>query len=764
MDFYFSTDIYPASNGYNIGSSNYLWNITANTVTLNNVVANGSLGVAGEVLTVGMPGTNNYWSNPTSACTFLTALLTVSDGSGNTIVANSSSLYIGNGSSNTVVNTSLVKIWSGTTGANVASLNAGTGQIHVGNSYNDVYANTSTLWFNVAGVTAASINTSIYTGTANNANNLGTQPAANFSNTSQITTMLGSYVLSTALTTSLGNYVLSTALTSLSYANTLQLSGNLGFYTNTAVLNANYPNNSQLSSNLSNYTTPASVAGLSANNATNFAGQGATFYVSNTYLQANFVANTYLQTNFVANTYLQPNFVSNSYLQSLGLTSGGTPSFSGNVVFNANVTINANLYANRINANSSLGVLGNFLTSGGPSSNAYWSTVSLPSSIASLYVSDTPPSSPTNGTLWYDSIGGELYLWYQPSGAGAWIIAVNQSFSTGNNPTSSFVNKFRNASFDLWQRGTGMSCNGTINSSNGLLGTYTADGWMFGSIGANCTINKVSGRLGNYPTRSAFQIVPASSVTGFCVYQRIESFIAVGMAAQTVTFQAWIYNNSGSSFTPQLTTNYPTTPDGFPTLTTDVVVNLQPCPNGVWTLVSYTFNASSNAWNGYQVYIYFPVAYSASCYVNISEPDIRVTTGYPIGLCSSPPSADIRPLSVELTLNQRYFEKSYDVGTVPGTVGIENNTVRGYWGGGTVSQTWSAGMMVQFRSTKAYTATLRTYSENTGTSGKIYDYNTAMDLSASMDPGTNDMMVWTTQTTASTGYNFIFNWVASAEL
>lgn len=46
---------------------------------------------------------------------------------------------------------------------------------------------------------------------------------------------------------------------------------------------------------------------------------------------------------------------------------------------------------------------------------------------ASLTVSDTPPASPTQGTLWWDSVGTQLYLWYTDPNSSAWVVAVNQS-------------------------------------------------------------------------------------------------------------------------------------------------------------------------------------------------------------------------------------------------------------------------------------------------------------------------------------------------
>jgi hypothetical protein len=42
-------------------------------------------------------------------------------------------------------------------------------------------------------------------------------------------------------------------------------------------------------------------------------------------------------------------------------------------------------------------------------------------------VGDAPPTSPDPGALWWDSVGGQLYVWFQDVNSSQWVIAVNQS-------------------------------------------------------------------------------------------------------------------------------------------------------------------------------------------------------------------------------------------------------------------------------------------------------------------------------------------------
>lgn len=44
---------------------------------------------------------------------------------------------------------------------------------------------------------------------------------------------------------------------------------------------------------------------------------------------------------------------------------------------------------------------------------------------AGIDVSNTPPTFPLPGTLWFDTVGGQLYIWYDDGTSAQWVIAVN---------------------------------------------------------------------------------------------------------------------------------------------------------------------------------------------------------------------------------------------------------------------------------------------------------------------------------------------------
>jgi len=218
------------------------------------------------------------------------------------------------------------------------------------------------------------------------------------------------------------------------------------------------------------------------------------------------------------------------------------------------------------------------------------------------------------------------------------------------------VNKFRNGTMDVWQRGTSIAAT--------TSGGYTADGWIVAPTGAGVTAAQAGGGL---LTKNSLQVTGASSVTDVTVKQRIESLIAAAFCSQTVTVQAQIYNNTRAAITPTLTVKHAGSQDVWTSPTTDVsAANLQSCANGAWSQVAYTFAASANSYNGLEISFDFGANLgSTSKSIQIAELDIRATPGVATGLNSNPPPPELRPIATELALCQRYFSTSFANGSAP---------------------------------------------------------------------------------------------------
>jgi hypothetical protein len=188
-------------------------------------------------------------------------------------------------------------------------------------------------------------------------------------------------------------------------------------------------------------------------------------------------------------------------------------------------------------------------------------------------------------------------------------------------------------------------------------GAYTADGWIVTPSGTPCSIARASNNRSGANTLYGLQLNGATSVTDIQLAQRIESYIAAALAGKTVTVQAQVYNNTGGSITPTLTTKYAGSQDNWGSSTTDLsATNLQACANGAWTQVSYTLPVSASAAKGYEAIFDFGNNFgSTSDYVIVTELDIRVTAGVATGLNSNPPPPELRPIATELAFCQRYF-------------------------------------------------------------------------------------------------------------
>ena len=211
-----------------------------------------------------------------------------------------------------------------------------------------------------------------------------------------------------------------------------------------------------------------------------------------------------------------------------------------------------------------------------------------------------------------------------------------------------YLNKFRNGTFTVWQRGI----------SSLPTNAYTADGWVVGQPGATGSCSRGETTATATPLGYPLYVIGCAGATGNTntyIYQHIESFDAAPMAGQTVTVQFQFYQGSGSTVTPQLQTFYPTATDNWTAATTDLVTNLTPCATGTWCTESYTFAVSANAANGYQVVFYCNTALTAgqSCYVGAA--DIRVTPGVATGINLNPPPPEMRSVAEEAQQCRRYY-------------------------------------------------------------------------------------------------------------
>lgn len=226
-----------------------------------------------------------------------------------------------------------------------------------------------------------------------------------------------------------------------------------------------------------------------------------------------------------------------------------------------------------------------------------------------------------------------------------------------------FLNKFRNGTFDVWQRGTSSLATSTSITTESA---YTADGWQVQPSGATVTCSQ---QAGNGGTTWALACTGQTSNTDTIIFQRIESFVAAPLAGQTVTVQVQYEQNTGVSVTPKFVTCYPASADAWNpgtnkancTNNSNVAVDLaassvSACASGTWCTESYTFAVTAFASRGYEIDFDCNTALTAAQSCQITAADIRVTPGVSTGINSTPPPPELHPIATELAFCQRYYE------------------------------------------------------------------------------------------------------------
>ena len=99
---------------------------------------------------------------------------------------------------------------------------------------------------------------------------------------------------------------------------------------------------------------------------------------------------------------------------------------------------------------------------------------------ASVTTSDTAPSTPTDGDLWYDSVGGRLYVYYDDGNTNQWVDAAPQGGGDAGfsklevgNTKAEVTDTGSNGTFTVTTEGTGRLS--VDSSGRTLLGGVTAN-------------------------------------------------------------------------------------------------------------------------------------------------------------------------------------------------------------------------------------------------------------------------------------------------
>lgn len=318
-----------------------------------------------------------------------------------------------------------------------------------------------------------------------------------------------------------------------------------------------------------------------------------------------------------------------------------------------------------------------------------------------------------------------------------------------NSALTGFKNFVINGNMIVAQRGSSFT-----NPSNG---SYTLDRWQASGSESGSTriisqvactageLESIAGSTGLYWLRH--QCTVAGNGTNYNdLCTRIEdcqrlsnktvtlSFITKAAVAKTI--QVYMAQNYGSSGSADVLTSLQNV-----SIATTIQKN-----SVTFTIPS---NSSKTLGSNSNTYLVFRFPQSQTCDVYIT--DVQVEIG------SAATSFEIRPQAVELILCQRYYEKSYNLATVPGTSGNQP---------GAQSVDLSNGQgrnMVQFAVRKRIAPSVTIYAASSGASGNA-TLNGSSNVGASTSwLGEKGCQVYTTSV-ISGAYYVEYHWTADAEI
>lgn len=158
-----------------------------------------------------------------------------------------------------------------------------------------------------------------------------------------------------------------------------------------------------------------------------------------------------------------------------------------------------------------------------------------------LTVGDTPPPSPTVGSIWFDSAGMQSYLRYQDPDSTEWVPLSNQGSPIGSAASLQNVgrNFVHNSKFNIAQRGTG-----PFNSTNTNM--YTLDRWLAAATTDTLNVSQqvlADSDRAQIGDESAYYCLTAQFVgtSGAAAYTNVSHWIenVYRLSGKTVTVSFW---------------------------------------------------------------------------------------------------------------------------------------------------------------------------------------------------------------------------------
>jgi hypothetical protein len=339
--------------------------------------------------------------------------------------------------------------------------------------------------------------------------------------------------------------------------------------------------------------------------------------------------------------------------------------------------------------------------------------------------------------------------------------------SATNAQYTGFKNRIINGIMSVWQRGTTF-----VNPSVGGS-FYTADRWGCNRAGdvTGATVSRSTSAPTGFQYSLALQRTAANTNTaGVYLFYSSESSYTYDLAGQTVTLSFWARagaNYSGGTLNTNAYSGTGTDQRVYAYTGSTTLVSYAPTLTTTWTQFSTTFTVPSNATEvGLQFY-WTPTGTAGA-------DDAVYITGVQLEKGSTATAFDYRPYGTELSLCQRYFEKSYDQATLPGAVSVLGNGAIAPSSAlaGSTAGNITGGMIIPFKVSKRATPTIVTYDyDGTANAVRIQITTDAKKIGVTGIAGIQESGAFQFMTFSSAsavaivqGAAVLFSWTASAEL
>ncbi|NJO48246.1 MAG: hypothetical protein HC840_00860 [Leptolyngbyaceae cyanobacterium RM2_2_4] len=315
-----------------------------------------------------------------------------------------------------------------------------------------------------------------------------------------------------------------------------------------------------------------------------------------------------------------------------------------------------------------------------------------------------------------------------------------------------------NGGFDFWQRNTSFAITTTY--------AYTADRWKAAlSSGTGYTVSqsvRTNVTTMQSLTSLRYQRDNGSSSTANAQIQTVfESRDSLKWRGLPLTISFSILKGTGwtpTAIDARIYSGTGTDQSDGPNFTGSTIVGSTSIAAGSISSTDFTrfsFTTSVLPSNINQIALFFVVAGVGTAGTNdwYEITDVQMN----IGTIAIPWRPYGQTNQIELAACQRYFEKSYNLTTNPGTVtGVGNEAIVQVISGGPRS------VKTAFKVSKRTTPTVTSYSPTTGTSGQLRNVTDTADQAAGFtDIGESG---FTNATNAGVGKEMRWQWTASAEL